>query len=402
MEARKMYALFRFASSSLLVLVSSTFAVCQGTPRDFHFGASGQTTVALSDQSIFEATINGKGPFKLFFDTGANVNILNPEVIAQLGLTSVGGQAEIHGISGGKLDGVKPYRAEEFRIGDLTLTSQTFYSIAIPLPNTGIVGAVGYELMSRLIIKADNEHHRLSFYDPVRFVPSDLGEKLELLPNESGLIARARIGKTMGDFVLDTGAAGDIGFSLNHWFAQHGHLAHHLFQRYYHGVFSGGADGAAPAAVLDRTKTLCLGTVCVPNIVGEISDGDDKSQYAGRIGNEVLRRFTLTIDWQHRTVFLKKTSHWDQPDVYNQTGLLLDPADHGTALVVAAVFPRSPGSKSHIQAGDRILLIDNHPPEPTWYRDDPAFLQSAGTVVTLTIQRGNASRQVKLKLKDIL
>jgi hypothetical protein len=34
--------------------------------------------------------------------------------------------------------------------------------------------------------------------------------------------------------------------------------------------------------------------------------------------------------------------------------------------------------------------------------DDPAFLQSAGTVVTLVVEHDHSSRQIALKLKDIL
>jgi predicted aspartyl protease len=395
------FAYSRFAISLFLVLVPSTFAICQTAPRDFQFGPSGQTTVALSDQSTIEATINGKGPFKLFFDTGASVNILNPEVIAQLGLTSEGGQNELQGFAGGKVE-AKPYRADELRIGDLTLAGPTFYSIPMPLPITGIVGAVGYELMSRLIINADNERQQLTFYDPAQFVYNDAGEKLELLPDEYELIVHATIGKIPGDFILDTGAAGNIGISLNHWFAQRYHLPHHLLHHLYYKVASRGADGDTPPGKLDRIKTLCLGTACVPDILGEFYHGDDKSQYAGRIGNDVLRRFTFTIDWQHRAVFLKRTSRWDQTSVYNQTGLDLNPEDSGSALVVAEVYPHSPASQAHIHVGDRILFIDNRPPQQTWYSDDPAFLQSAGTVVTLTIQHNKSSQQIKLKLKDIL
>lgn len=379
--------------------------MCQTATRDFHFGPSGQTTVALSDQSIFEATINGKGPFKLLFDTGANVNILNPEVIAQLGLTPGGGPAEIHGMSGGKLE-VQPYRADELRIGDLTLTGQTFYNVSIPLPGTGIVGAVGYELMSRLVVKADNDRQQLTFYDPARFTYTGGGEKLELLPNTLGLVVRARVGKAVGDFGLDTGAIGTLGVSLNHRFAQQNHLLRHsfffdLFHSSYHDVFSGGADGAAPPATIERINNLCLGTACVHHIVGEFSDSD-VSQYAGVIPNEILRRFTFTIDWQHQAIYLEKTSHWNKSDVYNQTGLALDAVDGGRALVVTAVYPHTAGSKARIKVGDRIVLINNRPPQPTWYYDDPAFLQPAGTVVKLTVQRGSSSHQINFKLKDML
>lgn len=397
------HPILHFVIGPLVVLLSSTFAVCQAPTHDFHFEVSGQTTVHLSEQSVFEATINGKGPFKFFFDTGAGVNILNSEVIAQLGLTPAGDAAQLHGISGGKLD-AKPYRADEFRIGDLTLTGQTFYNVQTPVP--GIVGAVGYELMSRLIIKADYERQQLTFYDPAGFVYNGGGEKLGLLPDPQQLVVHARVGDAVGDFVLDTGAFGTMGVTLNHSFTHQHRLLRdsflfNLFHSSYHGVFSGGADGDAPAATLQRTR-LCLGTTCLPHIVGEFSDGDDKSPYAGRIGNEILRRFAVTIDWQRRAIYLDKTSHWNELDIYNLTGLLTDAADDWKALVVATVYGHSAGSKAHIKVGDKIVLIDGRTPEPSWYCDDPAFVQRAGTVVTLTIERGKSTQKINLKLKDML
>lgn len=397
-------ASFRSLSCVLFVLLFSTFSIGQATPRDFHFGSSVETTVALSEQSVFEATINGRGPFKLFFDTGAGGNMLTPEVIAQLGLTPESSQVVVHGISGGKVD-ASNYRVDEIRIGDLTLTGQNFFSIPMPSNIKGVVGAVGYELMIRLIVKADNEHHQLTFYDPARFVYSGSGEKLELLPDPHELIVHARIGKASGDFILDTGATGYIGVGTNHGFTQQHDLLHHRFHHFfYRGVFSGGADGDASTATLDRIRNLCLGTACVPRVVGEFFDGDDKSPYAGRIGNEILRRFAFTIDWQHHAIYLEKTTHWDKPTTYNQTGLILSLGDGGNALVVDGVYPRSAADKAHIQAGDRILLIDNHPPAFVWYREDHdlAFLRPAGTVITLTIERDNVSQEIEIKLKDIL
>jgi len=81
---------------------------------------------------------------------------------------------------------------------------------------------------------------------------------------------------------------------------------------------------------------------------------------------------------------------------------MLSPADSGSALIVDGVYPRSPASKARIKVGDHILSIDNRPLQYNWYCADPAFLQPAGTVVTLTIQRHNSSQQIRLKLKDIL
>lgn len=82
-----------FQFTSVLELLLATLPVAgqmhaagQNAQRDFHFGFDGQTTVALSEQGVIEVLINAQGPYKLFYDTGAGVNILNPEVISQLNL----------------------------------------------------------------------------------------------------------------------------------------------------------------------------------------------------------------------------------------------------------------------------------------------------------------------------
>jgi hypothetical protein len=384
-----------------LGLFALSHAFCQDAPRDFHFGPSGQATVALTEQSIIEVTLNGKGPFKLFFDTGAGVNILNPEVIAQLNLPPSERVEQLHGISGGKID-TKAFHVDEVRIGDLALSGQDFFSVPIPLPKAySIVGAIGYELFSRLLIKADYEHHQLTFFDPARFPSTGSGQKLDLLPDPQQLVVQGRVGKATGNFVLDTGALGDVGISINGWFSHQSGLLHR-FIRNYHGVFSFGADGKAPPATVERIRSVCLGQACIPGVIGEFSDSTEASPYAGRIGVDLLHRLTTTIDWQHHAIYVEKSSQGDERTLYNPTGLNTDSADTGTDLVVTQVYPRSPASKAHLKVGDRILLVDGHPPAPDLASDDPAFLKPAGTRVILTVQRGNSTWQVPLVLKDIL
>src|ERR1700733_10871253 len=86
---------------------------------DFHLDSSDHTTVPTTNGVVFEAMINGKGPFQMIFDTGAGVNILNPAVIAQLGLPAESGAVALPAM-GGPVD-AKTFRADEVRIGDLAL-----------------------------------------------------------------------------------------------------------------------------------------------------------------------------------------------------------------------------------------------------------------------------------------
>ena len=167
-------------------------------------------------------------------------------------------------------------------------------------------------------------------------------------------------------------------------------------------MFSQGADGIAPPATIERVRDVCLGHICVPHVIAELIDGKQCSPYAGRIGEDLLHGFTNTIDWQHRAIYLEKTPVWNRPAVYNNTGMETDSADNDSALIVSRVYPHSPASRAHLRVGDRILLIDNHRPEPSWFCDDPAFLKPAGTRVILSVQRGNTHLQITIALKDIL
>lgn len=397
-----------FQFISVLALLFATLCVAgqmhaagQNAQRDFHFGFDGPTTVALSEQSVIEVFINGQGPFKLFYDTGAGVNILNPEAISQLNLPPSNFVGSVHGLNGGPID-TKPFHATELRIGDLTLSDQDFYNVPMPLPKGyGIVGAIGYELFSRLIVKADYEHHQLTFSDPAQFSYSGPGQKLDLQPDPKLPIVKARIDKATGNFALDTGALGQVGISFYRWFVTQQRLQNPLV-RHYRGVFMEGADGKAPPSTIERMHPVCLGPTCISHLVGELSSGNAENAYAGRIGIEILRRFTSTLDWQHRALYIEKSSQWDQPPVYDLTGLSTAFSETGTALLVIAVFRHSPASRAHLKVGDHILLIDNHPPAPGSLGNDPAFLQPVGTRVILGVQRGNTSLQIPIVLKDIL
>src|SRR5580698_410810 len=207
---------------------------------DFQLDSSGHATVPTSNGVVFEAMINGKGPFQLIFDTGASVSILNPAVIAQLGLPAESGSVAVPAM-GGPVES-KAFHAADVRIGGLALHHQTFYSIQLPWPDgTGPVGAVGYEMMRQLVVTVDYAQQRLTFFDPVSFISSGLGDKVSLEPDPTQVVVKASIGgKAQGDFVIDTGFFG--GFSINQWFVKKFAVLEQVPHR-YHGVFEGGAGG---------------------------------------------------------------------------------------------------------------------------------------------------------------
>jgi hypothetical protein len=337
----------------------------------------------------------------MIFDTGASVNILNPAVIAQLGLAVESGTVTVPAI-GGAVE-AKAFRADEVRIGDLALHHQTFFSIQMPWPDgTGPVGAVGYEVMRQLVVTVDYAQQRLTFFDPVAFVYRGRGAKVALEPDATELVVKAGIsGWAQDDFVVDTGDFG--GFSASQGFVKKSAVLDHVHRR-YHGVFGGGgAGGDLPAGWITRIKSVCIEKTCVHRVISYLSDGQAGwDQHAGIIGDDILKQFTVTVDWPHHALYLERNAGRARPDVFNRSGILNDFDENRKELKVVAVLPGSPGDKAAVKVGDRIVLIDNHPPAAPWGREEPAFLQPSGTVVLLTIQRGQLVQQVKIRLKNLL
>jgi hypothetical protein len=288
------------------------------------------------------------------------------------------------------------------RIGELALHRPTFYSVPLPWPDgAGPVGAVGYEVMRQLVVTVDYARQRLTFFDPNSFLYGGRGSKASLEPDPTQVVVEASIGGgAQGDFVIDTGNFGS--FDINQWFVKKfavlDHVPHH-----YHGVFGHGAGGDSPPGWITRIKSVCIEKSCVHHVITYLSDGQSSwDAHAGTIGEDILKRFIVTVDWPHHALYLERNAGRERPEVFNRSGIFSEIDDNGKDLKVVAVLSESPGDKAGVKVGDRIVLVDGRPPIVPWGREEPAFLQPSGTAVLLTIERGQQVQQVKIRLKNLL
>src|SRR5260370_17472512 len=94
--------------------------------KDYQMPPSGEVTVSAEGGLTFQTTINGKGPFKVLFDTGA-VNFMSEGFAHRLGL-----KVETQGIGFGtsRPSTIQAHKihVDTFQIGDLSVHSQTFYA----------------------------------------------------------------------------------------------------------------------------------------------------------------------------------------------------------------------------------------------------------------------------------
>ena len=121
-------------------------------------------------------------------------------------------------------------------------------------------------------------------------------------------------------------------------------------------------------------------------------------ELAGNVGQSTLTHFTVTIDCRHRVMYLEKLPDWDKREAFSRTGFLYDGEDAGDRI--KTVFAGTPAAKAGLVPGDLITAVNGAKPADD--SRDPAFLQAAGTVVHLTMQRNGVERAVVLTLQDVL
>jgi len=362
--------------------------------KDYQLTPSGVVTVPAEGGLIFQARINGKGPFKALFDTGS-VNFMSEAFAHRLGL-KLDSQAIEFGTSSPATTQVHKAHVDTLQIGDLVVHDQTFYAAAVPDDESTPVFAVGYELLRRLAVKIDYEHQSLTFYDGARFHYSGAGTAVPLQIRDNGLIVEASIGEASGRFFLDTG--NEFGFSLNTGFTEKNDLVRKLGAHYV-GYNGRGYAGPSPEAYLVRVSTLRIGDILAPSVIAHLTtDRSDTNELAGNIGQSILGKFTEIFDCMHGQVFFEKTKDSDQREVFNGAGLIFDSFGHG--LQVMTVLPGGPGAQVGLQTGDVITAIDGKAPSDEV--NSPPFLQPPGTELHLTVQHGSETREVRLALKDIL
>ncbi len=124
----------------------------------------------------------------------------------------------------------------------------------------------------------------------------------------------------------------------------------------------------------------------------------------GLIGNALLHRFHVILDYYGDQIWLKPARHFRSEYVYDRSGVVV--LAHGPQLnefMVQSVLPNSPAAEVDIRPGDRIVRIGNTPTH--FYTLDQLLnllQRKPGKKVRLTVQRGEERLRKVIVLRDLL
>jgi hypothetical protein len=118
----------------------------------------------------------------------------------------------------------------------------------------------------------------------------------------------------------------------------------------------------------------------------------------GLVGNDLLRRFNLVINYGQKEMHLKPNSHYNEPFDYSYTGLGIYMVDG--EIIIEDVLKDSPGEKAGLLPGDVLIGIDtNITRNMQTYKN---MLQAAGARLKLLVIRNGVAVVANLKVASIL
>ena len=370
------------------------FEIAGGAP-------SAEVPIEVRDGHIFvTAMLNGKGPYRMLFDTDRG-NIISPKVLAAIGVKPEGSFGSA--VVGDDKQDIGIARIDRLELGGVGIDGMLFTTIDVAEFMSrvegveNVAGVIGYELLKRFPIKLDFQRSRAVFYDPSRFTYAGTGVGVPVKVREHVAQVDGSIDGIKGVFAIDTSGRGSL--FLTAPFVE----ANGLVKRFgatQTFVAGASADGLQHA-LLGRANVLKLGSVTFDKPIVALSTQAAiaaNADVAGSVGHGILRQFNITFDYANGFLYFERNTNYGQPDVFDRAGLWIERGASGFEVV--ELVKDGPAAKAGLAPGNVIVAVDGKP----WsalglnaVRQD--FKAAPGTKVKVKL--GNGQERV-ITLRDLI
>ncbi|MFT3826309.1 MAG: aspartyl protease family protein [Chitinophagaceae bacterium] len=351
---------------------------------------------------IVKATINDV-PDSLSFilDTGSGGISLDSMTAERLKMKPMLSDRTIRGIAGMKL--VSFVYNQRLHLPGLNVDSLNFhvndYDILSSAYGEKIDGIIGYSFFSRYIVKINYDSSRIQVYTQgtIKYPRGGflLRPALANIP-----ILRAEVGDDFnlaGRFYFDTGAGMCLLLSDDF-------VSDSAFIKPKRKWFATQAEGLGGKAPMRQgvIKTLKLGPYRFRNVPTFVFDDEfnitNYPTLGGLIGNDLLRRFNLIINYDRHDIYLTPNSHFKEPFDYAYTGLGIYMVDG--EIRVIDVMPGSPAEQAGFKTDDIIMAVSNNFSHNIQVYKN--LMQAAGEKLKILVLRKEGIEILTLKVKNVL
>jgi hypothetical protein len=284
----------------------------------FDHGSSARIPLDIDNNIIrMKMRINGSRPLLLIFDTGASVTGVHPRIINELGLKT--GKALEGDATGGRIHGNLVVDKVKLGVDGVMAADQSIVSVPFETPpGFDFDGVIGYDFIKEFVVEIDYPNKTMTLHDPAKFVYRGRGTILPLelrnrrTPKLTAEFSFGRSSRVTARLELDTGADG--AFVLNTPFVER----HRILKTQKNTTASQGRGaGGIEQRLTGRAGRVIFGGYAFKNVpiafaqteVGTRAD----TKIDGVVGGEVLRRFTVIIDYSRSRMILTPNKSLHEP-----------------------------------------------------------------------------------------
>lgn len=326
--------------------------------------------------------------FNFILDTGSGGISLDSTTTEKYHIPHVPSGRYIYGIAGVRKVDYAPKQTlylPGLQVKDLDFYINN-YEVLSSVYGIKIDGIVGYSFLSRYIVKVNFDSLQISVFQPgFLHYPSHgilLRPKFRGLPIVPLIIKDSRTLRT--DYFFDTGAG--LCFLLSKQFADDSSI---LMRKRKPVQIQVQGLGGKKRMKLTLIKELQLGNYKFRKVPTYIFEDESNilsyPSLGGLIGDDILRRFNLVLNYPQKEIHLLPNSHFQDPFDYSYTGMTMYNQDG--IIYVDDIIPGSPADKCGLENGDVVMAIKNNfSGDIEVYKN---LLQKSGTRIDVLIMRNN-------------
>ncbi|MEL6558334.1 MAG: PDZ domain-containing protein [Bacteroidota bacterium] len=141
----------------------------------------------------------------------------------------------------------------------------------------------------------------------------------------------------------------------------------------------------------------------IPSAYSTASSGALASTgFQGIIGNPVLKRFNIILDYSKEKMYVNPNRLYDVPFLADCSGIAFDVKRDDKKLIAEFIVEHSPADKAGINLGDELLTINGKSSGSYTSDELDNLLRKPGNQLKIQYKRGNELLEASLITKDLL
>ena len=352
----------------------------------------------------------GDRPLTFILDTGAGATLFDFRVSQSLGIPALDATSS-GGAGPGRTVGAH-LRPDSVRLAGTNLEAPVALALDLAaLSDRGgmqIDGILGADFIRRYVIALSYHDSTMNLIDARSFHYAGPGTAVPFTFRGAFIYVEGALGLAdgatlPGTFIVDVGAGGAL--SLAKPFVDQNHLRDRVGPTVHRPA--GFGVGGMTVGDFARTASFAIGGIVLPRPVVTLF-GDSAGVLStsvhgqGNIGGDILRRFTLFLDYPRKQLIFEPNVDLADPFEVDMTGLSMIPIPGEPKARVEFIVPSSPAANAGFMVGDTIVALDGRPATAAEMDVSSSRRRHEGEHLTYTVRRSGVDVMLALVTKRLI